>query len=119
MRGCCRPCGQYESRAEMEITMNSRVDRIYEKMNEGKLVKGFFLTMEDPAVSEMAGWIGYDYVWIDAEHGALGRQEILRHIVAGAGKRLLRHRQSAVSRAFFIKSDFGYGTGRRHFPFYT
>ena len=65
--------------------MNSRVDRIYEKMNEGKLVKGFFLTMEDPAVSEMAGWIGYDYVWIDAEHGALGRQGILRHIVAAQG----------------------------------
>ena len=62
-----------------------RVKRLKEKMESGKLVKGFFLTMADPVVSEIAGFAGYDYVWIDAEHGPLGRQEILHHIMAAQG----------------------------------
>ena len=63
----------------------NKVDRIREKIAAGKLVKGFFLNMADPMVSEMAGYIGYDYVWIDAEHGPLDRQEIFHHIVAAQG----------------------------------
>ena len=62
-----------------------RVEALKKKMDEGKLLKGFFLTMADPAVSEMAGYAGYDYVWIDAEHAPLGRQEILHHIMAAQG----------------------------------
>lgn len=41
--------------------------------------------MADPAVSEMAGYAGYDYVWIDAEHAPFGRQEILHHVMAAQG----------------------------------
>lgn len=62
-----------------------RITMLREKMGGGKLVKGFFLTMSDPAVSEMAGYAGYDYVWIDAEHAPLGRPEILHHIMAAQG----------------------------------
>ena len=62
-----------------------RVEALKQKMKSGKLVKGFFLTMADPTVSEIAGYAGYDYVWIDAEHGPLDRQEILHHIVAAQG----------------------------------
>lgn len=62
-----------------------RVEALKRKMESGRLVKGFFLTMADPAVSEMAGYAGYDYVWIDAEHGPLDRQEILHHIMAAQG----------------------------------
>lgn len=62
-----------------------RVEALRQKMREGKLVKGFFLTMSDPAVSEIAGYAGYDYVWIDAEHAPLGRQEILNHVRAAQG----------------------------------
>lgn len=63
----------------------NKVEKIKEKIAAGKLVKGFFLNMADPMVSEMAGYIGYDYVWIDAEHGPLDRQEIFHHIVAAQG----------------------------------
>lgn len=62
-----------------------RVEKLKQKMRDGKLVKGFFLTMADPVVSEMAGYAGYDYVWIDAEHAPLGRQEILHHVMAAQG----------------------------------
>lgn len=60
----------------------SHIQKIKDKIKAGKLIKGFFLNMTDPTVSEMAGYAGYDYVWIDAEHGPLDRQEILRHIVS-------------------------------------
>lgn len=62
-----------------------RITILKDKIAGGKLVKGFFLTMSDPIVSEMAGYAGYDYVWIDAEHAPLGRTEILHHIMAAQG----------------------------------
>lgn len=63
----------------------TRVEVLKAKMDSGKLVKGFFLTLPDPIVGEMAGFAGYDYVWIDAEHGPLGRREILEIIMAAQG----------------------------------
>lgn len=62
-----------------------RVLALKQKMRDGKLVKGFFLTLTDGIVGEIAGYAGYDYVWIDAEHGPHDRQEILRHIMAAQG----------------------------------
>ncbi|UOM52027.1 aldolase/citrate lyase family protein [Sphaerochaeta associata] len=62
-----------------------RIDDLKTKIAQGKLVKGVFITMADSVSSEMAGYCGYDYVWIDAEHGALDRQEILAHIRAAQG----------------------------------
>ncbi len=63
----------------------NQINKLRQKIASGKLVKGFFLTMADPMVSEIAGYAGYDYVWIDAEHGPLDRQEIFHHIVAAQG----------------------------------
>ena len=94
----------------------NKVDRIREKIAAGKLVKGFFLNMADPMVSEMAGYIGYDYVWIDAEHGPLDRQEIFHR--SGAGSRLCGICQGAGSRCEGDESDPRYGTGRNYIPVY-
>ncbi len=63
----------------------TRVEALKAKMDAGKLVKGFFLTLSDMIVGEIAGYAGYDYVWIDAEHGPHDRQEILHHIMAAQG----------------------------------
>lgn len=62
-----------------------RIKELREKIAQKKLVKGVFITMADSVSSEMAGYCGYDYVWIDAEHGALDRQEIFHHIRAAQG----------------------------------
>lgn len=60
-------------------------DQFRKKIKEGKLIKGVFITMPEASVSEMAGYAGYDYVWIDAEHGVMDRQEIYHHIMAAQG----------------------------------
>lgn len=60
----------------------SNLDKIRRKIEEKKMVLGVFVTMADCAVSEIVGYAGFDYVWIDAEHAALDRQEIYHHILA-------------------------------------
>ena len=45
--------------------MKSRAQIIKEKMQSGYFAKGFAVTPADPVFSEMAGYAGYDYVFID------------------------------------------------------
>lgn len=58
------------------------LERLKNKIEEGKLVYGVFVTIADSCISEIIGYAGYDFVWIDAEHAALDRREIYHHIVA-------------------------------------
>lgn len=62
--------------------MSERIQAFRDKIARGEHPFGFFVTMADPAVCEMAGYAGYDFVWIDAEHAPLDRREILGHIMA-------------------------------------
>ena len=94
-----------------------RVRILREKIASGRLVKGFFLTMSDPAVSEIAGFAGYDYVWIDAEHGALGRQEILRHIMAAQGAGCAAFVRVRAAEPSLMKAVLDMGPDGVIFPF--
>ena len=60
-------------------------ERLRGKMRAGEFVKGFAVTLAEPALSEMAGAAGYDFVFVDAEHAPLDRQEICRHVAAAQG----------------------------------
>ena len=48
------------------------LERLVKKMEEGKIVCGVCVSLNDPAVSELVGMAGYDFVWIEGEHGAMG-----------------------------------------------
>ncbi|HIU75593.1 MAG TPA: host specificity protein [Candidatus Pelethocola excrementipullorum] len=61
--------------------VNKRLRLLSEKIKEGKPVIGCFVLLNDPSISEIVGMAGCDFVWIDAEHGMLGRAEIKHHIV--------------------------------------
>ena len=52
------------------------LERLVKKMEEGKIVCGVCVSLNDPAVSELVGMAGYDFVWIEGEHGAMGRTEM-------------------------------------------
>ena len=62
--------------------MNPRLQRITEKMRQGKPVVGVFVLLADSSVSEIVGYSGCDFVWIDSEHGMLDRREIYHHVLA-------------------------------------
>ncbi|MDX6438005.1 MAG: 2-dehydro-3-deoxyglucarate aldolase [Gaiellaceae bacterium] len=46
---------------------------------------GLWVTLESPAVTEIAAELGFDWVTIDTEHGHLGPREVLEHLRAASG----------------------------------
>lgn len=62
--------------------MNPRLARIAEKIKNGQPVVGIFVLLADASVSEIAGYAGFDFVWIDSEHGMMDRREIYHHVLA-------------------------------------
>ncbi len=62
--------------------MNPRLESITAKMRAGKPVVGVFVLLADASVSEIVGYSGCDFVWIDSEHGMMDRREIYHHVLA-------------------------------------
>lgn len=65
--------------------MRNRASLFRAKAASNQFLKGFAVSLADATLSEMAGCAGYDFVFIDAEHSPLGRQDIYRHIAAAQG----------------------------------
>lgn len=63
--------------------MGIYLDKLTKKMKKGKIVCGVCVGLNDPAVSELVGMAGYDFVWIEGEHGAMGRAE-MQNLMIGA-----------------------------------
>lgn len=61
---------------------NPRLQKITEKMKRGEPVVGVFVLLADSSVSEIVGYSGCDFVWIDSEHGMMDRREIYHHVLA-------------------------------------
>ena len=61
--------------------MNSAaIQKLRRKLSADEPVYGLWVTLESPAVSEMAAALGLDWVVIDAEHGSLDWREIAEHL---------------------------------------
>ena len=54
-------------------------------MRAGKLCVGTGLNLADPSVAELLASAGFDSVWIDMEHGPLGIETVLSHIMVLRG----------------------------------
>jgi len=63
----------------------NNVDRIRRKLSERELFLGMAVTFADPLVSEVVIQAGYDFVFIDMEHGSLTLQSALGHLIALRG----------------------------------
>ncbi len=56
------------------------------KFQNGEMAIGGHVFLTDPSISEAMASFGYDFVWIDAEHGPFDKERLLAHIVfANAG----------------------------------
>ena len=55
------------------------------KVRNGRLALGCCITFTDPAVTEVACAAGFDFVWIDGEHGVLDRNAAMQHMMAVKG----------------------------------
>lgn len=62
--------------------MKERAEKFLAGIKAGRLQKGAHAFLTDPAISEAFGYFGYDFVWIDAEHGHFDKEKILAHITS-------------------------------------
>lgn len=62
--------------------METMLNRIKEKLAQKEMVIGTHVGFREHCFTELFGDIGFDFVWIDAEHGPLDRSDILNHIIA-------------------------------------
>jgi 2-dehydro-3-deoxyglucarate aldolase/4-hydroxy-2-oxoheptanedioate aldolase len=57
------------------------------RLREGEFLLGGHIFLPNPAMAEAMACFGYEYIWIDGEHGSFDKEQILAHITAlnGAG----------------------------------
>lgn len=57
------------------------------KLRSGDMAYGCCITSSDPSATEVACAAGFDFVWIDGEHGQMDRNTAMMHLMAvrGAG----------------------------------
>lgn len=69
---------------ERNVDINN-LSRFREKVASGKTAYGAIVTMYDSSVSEMAGDVGMDFVWIDLEHSPMTIVDAMHHVMAIRG----------------------------------
>jgi 2-keto-3-deoxy-L-rhamnonate aldolase RhmA len=63
----------------------NNLEKFLKSIEEGKLCTGCCITFGDPTVTEIAAEAGFDFCWIDGEHGVLDRTTAMLHIMALKG----------------------------------
>ena len=63
------------------------LERLRRKLSRGEPVFGAAATLLDPTASEILGYAGFDFVWIDMEHTALSPEHVLSHLMGAASAR--------------------------------
>ena len=63
----------------------NNIEKIRQRFSDGQVCVGSGVTFSDSAVSELIAEAGYDFTWIDAEHGPLDTHGILQHVMACRG----------------------------------
>ncbi len=63
----------------------SNYDKFMASIKSGKVCKGLVITLNDLAVSELAGEVGFDFTWIDMEHSPLTIESVMQHVIALKG----------------------------------
>ena len=59
-----------------------QLEKIRKKISENQPVIGANILLSDCAVSEIFGFAGCDYVWIDMEHSPLSYKDTENHLIA-------------------------------------
>lgn len=77
-----RSCRVRARKGPQERRNVMKLDRVREKLAEGRLCFGTHCSTTEPWYYEMCGFLDYDYVWIDNEHAGMTMPMIQNAIVA-------------------------------------
>ena len=54
-------------------------NRVKQAIREGVVARGFSMNIPSPHLIEILGPLGFDFVWLDGEHGPFGLAELEEH----------------------------------------
>ncbi len=63
----------------------NNLEKFLAKTRSGEIALGGLVTFTDPAVTELVADAGYDWVFIDGEHGVMDRNTAMLHLMAVRG----------------------------------
>lgn len=63
----------------------NNLEKFLEKVNGGHMAYGCCITSSDESATEIACAAGFDFVWIDGEHGQMDRNTAMRHLAMVKG----------------------------------
>lgn len=63
----------------------NNLEKFLRKVRGGEMAYGTCVTFADCAVTEVACEVGFDFVWIDGEHGEMDRVNAMHHLMAVKG----------------------------------
>ena len=81
------------------LSINSG-ERMRQKLSDGKTPIGIGISFSDPAISELVAEAGYDFAWIDGEHGPFDLPAMLQHVMTLRGTdtaSFIRVRQNEIN----------------------
>lgn len=58
------------------------IQAVKDKIGRGEVVIGSHVTMDNSFITELIAGVGFDFIWIDGEHGAMDLVEIQHHLMA-------------------------------------
>lgn len=62
--------------------MRFKIDRLHEKLRCGEKIYGTQTFWGGSIVADIYGQVGYDAIWIDTEHGAIDKSQLLNTVIA-------------------------------------
>ena len=64
---------------------HNNLEKFLAKVKAGRMAYGCCITSSDEAATEIACAAGFDFVWIDGEHGQMDRNTAMRHLISVKG----------------------------------
>ncbi len=58
------------------------MSKLREKLEQHQVTLGTHICMNESVLTEILGWIGFDYLWIDTEHTTIGLDKLEQHLIA-------------------------------------
>jgi len=66
--------------------MNNNLKKISDKIKRREIAFGTVVSLNDPEISDILCSCGFDFIWIDSEHGPLDKNMVNMHIMAVRGR---------------------------------
>jgi 2-keto-3-deoxy-L-rhamnonate aldolase RhmA len=95
----------------------NNLDKFLKKLNSGEICLGSGVAFRDPMISELMSEIGFDFLWICAEHTSFDKGVILSHIMATKGTNTAPFIRVPGNEPFILKPILDMNPAGIIFPF--